>query len=905
MNRFSRNPRPPRIARWALLRFLRMKNQDAFAPELDELYQAKLERVVEWKADLWYWRQFLGFVIRFRSIQRGLDPEAQSGPLEKPSGGRAQGLDSFLQDVRFGIRTLGRRPLFTTVAIATLGLGIGATTTVYTVVDATLLRELPYPDADRLVSIWTSRLNSRDEWVTESLYGPEHRELQAHASTLEDVALYFYAGGSLQGHGDPMNLTVGEGSASLADVAGIQPQLGRWFRPEEVGPEKTFVAVLGDGLWRDRFGADPGVLGTTILLEHQPYTVIGVMPPEFRFKIGLFEGTQGLLSPTATGERPVWVPSGHNYGSQWYHATEGWSFEAIARLRPGVSLEAAQAEIEALVRGDTPADRIQVHVGRRGRLEMAGLPAHLLLLGIPSALLLLIACGNVATLLLGESEGRRGEIATRTAIGAGTSRIVRQLLTESSILGIAGSLVGFLVAVVATKALVVLAPATSAMETVGVNFSVFGFCSAAGVLAGITFGLAPALMLSRKRGSGLQTHGGRLTNRGSRSVNLVLGFEVALTVVLLIAGGLFTRTLMNLNAVDVGFDPENLVAFRAAIDDGAEGEERAIAYSDMIRRMEAVPGVEQATGSWSMPLLMSLWTEEVATDLTQLVEGAVLPRMSYDMVMPDYHETMGIPLLFGRHFTFADGKGAPPVVIVSESTARDLWPDQPAVGQRLKLGSEDDWFTVVGVVGDVKYGGLDSEPRSPIYRAYLQDPDQNGIRLVLTARTSVDPAGVVKQMETAARSAYPSVLLRAGTEMSGVISTTATDQRYRALLVMVFGLAAVLMAAVGIFGVVARAVARRSRELAIRLALGAETIGLKTLVLKRTLVTGGLGIVAGLVVAGSGSRLLAGVLFGVEPSDPVTFLTVTGAVLVMCIVAGYLPARRLMQLQPARVLKEE
>ena len=275
----------------------------------------------------------------------------------------------------------------------------------------------------------------------------------------------------------------------------------------------------------------------------------------------------------------------HNYGARgghdWYYRKEGWSFEAIARLRPGVSVEAAHAEIESLVRGDTPADRIQVHMRRRDQIEVSGLPAQLLLLAVPSVLLLLIACGNVATLFLGESEGRRAEIATRVAIGAGTRRIVQQLLTECVLLGLAGSVAGVALAFGATRALVTFAPASSAIESIRVNLSVLGFSSVAGILAGIGFGLVPALRLSRRH-CGLRGHGGRLTRRGRRWINLVIGLEVALTVILLISGGLFTRTLLNLTAVDMGFEPEKLVALRAAIDDGLEGSERAVAYGEML-----------------------------------------------------------------------------------------------------------------------------------------------------------------------------------------------------------------------------------------------------------------------------------------------------------------------------------
>jgi hypothetical protein len=325
----------------------------------------------------------------------------------------------------------------------------------------------------------------------------------------------------------------------------------------------------------------------------------------------------------------------------------------------------------------------------------------------------------------------------------------------------------------------------------------------------------------------------------------------------------------------------------------------------MIDRIEAVPGVEGATASWAMPLLMGLWNDIVATEANGDLENSQLPILSYDIVLPDYHEVMEIPLLAGRYFTPEDAPGAEPVVIVSRSTAEDLWPDGPAVGQRLRFDTVPEWHTVVGVVEDVRYGGLDSEPRSPIYRPYLQNPGLNGIRLVLTARIDGDPAVLIPQLEAAARSAFPEVLLAEARIMDRVVSETATDQRYRAFMVICFGLAAVILTAVGIFGVVARAVARRARELAVRMALGADSGRLRRLVLGRILVTGAIGVGAGLLIAGLGSRFIESFLFAVPASDLLTYTVVPLVVLMTVLAAGLLPARRLWRLEPARILSGE
>lgn len=905
-----------RLLRWLLRGALGDEDAQVFQSEMEELYRHRMETRGHGAADSWRRRELRRvFLHGLAARVRGTPGRArvEERPCRQPGSGhdgltsRGATMDSLLQDVRFAFRMLGRRPLFTVMAVVTLGLGIGATATIYGIADGVLLKKLPYRDAHRLVSIWTERLDSAGNWVTQSLYAPEYRELLTGATTLEKVALYFFAGGSLQGRGDPMNLIVGEGTAELPEVAGIRPQLGRWFRPEEVGPDRVNVAVLGDALWRERFGSDPNVVGTTVLLEQRPYTIIGVMPPEFRFRLGLFQDPQGLLSPRDNGERPVWVPAGHNYGSGWHYEREGWSFEALARLRPGVSLDAARAEIGILIRGDTPPGRLRVHLARRDRMEVVGLPAQLFLLAVPSALLLLIACVNVATLLLGESEGRRAEITVRAAIGAGTGRIVRQLITESVVLGLAGSAVGIALAVTATRVLVAFAPATSAMESVRVSLPVLVFCCSVGMLAGAGFGLVPALTLGWGRGWSLQS-GGRSEARGaSGRVNVLVGLEVALTVILLVGGGLFARTLLNLGAVNMGYQPENLVAFRAAIENLSR-ERRATLYSEMLARMEAVPGVRAATGSWAMPLLMSLWNVTVETEGRGTSGGSRLPGLNNDVVMPNYHETMGIPLLTGRYLTSEDRPGAPPAVVVSKSLADRLWPDGEVLGRRVRLArgsSSSDWHTVVGVVGDVRYGGPDSDPVPVVYRPYLQNPGLQGMRLVLTARTAVDPRGVIAQLAAAARSVYPGVLLREARIMSTMVSESATDQRYRALFVAAFGLVAVALAAAGIFGVVARAVARRSRELAIRMALGADSGVLESLVLGRTLLAGAVGCGAGLIVSLWGSRLIARFLFGVQSSDPLVYSAVILTVLLVCAVAGYLPARRILLIEPSSVLKEE
>jgi predicted permease len=798
--------------------------------------------------------------------------------------------------------------MFTFMVLLALAFGIGATTTVFSLVQVTLLERLPYADPGRVVSIWTERLDSRGEWQTDMISPPEYFDLRDGAATLENVALHVTANMSLRGLGNPMDLGVGEGTAELAVVLGISPLLGRWFLPGEVGPDRHNVTVLGESFWREQFGSDPGVIGRTITLEDQPYTVVGVVPSVFRLRPDLPYRTRSLLRPRDEGERPLWVPLGHNYGvgDGLFSNRDATWFEAIGRLHPGASVEQAQAEAATLVRGDTPAERLRVVVKRRKELETAGLPSQLLVLALPSVLLLLIACGNVATLLLGEGVNRRVEIATRVAIGAGSRRIARQLLTESLLLGLLGSVAGALVAFGGMRVLVAFAPATSAVQRLDVNGTVLLFSCAAGIVAALVFGLVPAWFLGRQpAGSAVNQFRGSSTSQTRRVVGTVVALEIALTVVVLVGGGLFTRTLAKMFSVDLGFDVKNLVAIRTAIDKWPYPE-RGLTNQRILDRIEAVPGVEQATGSWAMPFVTSLWNDDVQIEGRAYREGDLLPRVPYDLVMPDYHEVMRVPLLAGRYLSETDGPESPRVVLVSESTARRLWPDRSALGERLRFGRDSLWHTVVGIVGDVVFTGLDRGASSPIYRAYMQSPSENGIRFVLIARTALDPRDVIPQLEEAARSVEPGLLIEEASVLSTAISLSATDHRYAALMLDFFAAAAIMLAAIGVVGVTARSVAQRTRELAIRLALGAESASLNRLVLRGSLLPALVGVTFGLLCAFWASRLISGFLFGVQSWDPLTYGVAVSLVLVVCLAASYLPARRALgAVQPAQVLKEE
>ncbi|MFC1640310.1 ABC transporter permease, partial [Gemmatimonadota bacterium] len=387
-----------------------------------------------------------------------------------------------------------------------------------------------------------------------------------------------------------------------------------------------------------------------------------------------------------------------------------------------------------------------------------------------------------------------------------------------------------------------------------------------------------------------------------RALSAVVGLEVALTVVLLVAGGLFTRTVWNLFAVDNGFNAENLVVLRTANDDSPSAERPRI-NQQIVERLEAIPGVVGATGSWAVPNVMGLWPADLEIEGQATGDGEHLPRVRYDIVLHNYHEVLGVPLIEGRYFTRTDGLGGVGAALVSESTAQRFWPDRSAIGERIKLSRDTVWSSVVGVVSDMKHQGPGEAAAAPVYIPYVQNPNRNGMRFAFTVRTGVDPGDISPQLAAAAREIEPNLLIKEALLLETVIARTATDQRYRALMVVIFGAAAIVLAAVGIFGVVARSLAQRTREMAIRVALGAEQSNLSRLVLRGSLYAAGVGIVGGLIGAFWASRLLSRFLFGVQSWDPATYGAVVSLVVVVCLTASYLPARRMLGIRPAEVLK--
>lgn len=809
---------------------------------------------------------------------------------------RASAMETLSQDIRFGLRTLRKRPLFALMSVATLGLGIGAATAIFSVVEGVILRPLPYERPEEVVSAWQTYPEWQEEpslahmWDWGYLAYPGYERWREGQTHFQDVAIHATTVRNLSGAGDPERITVGIASSSLFPVLGVQPILGRAFTAEEDEPGTVPVALLSYDFWRESSGGDESVLGTAIRLNEDPFTVVGVLPPGFEFRVMGFMGS--------TVEKPVWIPVGAD-GRQRREGSH--SYEAVGRLLPGATLEQATPEARNLIPAADEEEGHSVRLVSRKALEAGDLQTPLFLLLGASVVLLLIACGNVASLLMGELARRTHEMATRTALGAGRRRIVRQLLTESVILGLAGSGLGVLLAIWGTKALLSLAPALPRIGQVQVNPAVLSFGMGLGVLTGLLFGLAPAWALIR-RGS-RESLGMGWRSRGRRDSGFhggVISVELALTLILLVSGALLTRSLGNLMALDTGFAQDGLIMARAYLPSYryAESAERGAQVGRMQLALASVPGVRTASGTSSLPFFNA--PGSLSYGIEGRPEAEVLsPHTSLRLVLPGFFETMGIRILEGRGILDTDRAGGQPVAVISETMARRHWPDESPLGARILFG---DTLEVVGVAADVLHESLDAEPLATMYLPFHREA---GTSINFLVRTDMDPEALFPSIREAIWSVDGETPISRVATLPSLIRNSARDERFRAILMVVFALCAALLAGAGVFGVTSRSVAQRSKEMGIRKALGAQPAGLVKLALSGALRAGLVGVAMGLLGAFWASRLLARYLFELQPWDPPIYAAVAGALLALALAASYIPARRAGRVPPMEVLREE
>lgn len=836
------------------------------------------------------------------AIRHGIAAWAETGQIE-PSIEQGGMMDSVFQDLRFALRSLARRPLFATIAVLTLALGIGGTTAIFSVVDGVLIRDLPYRDPSSLVSVWKAWPSWRGQGLLDSVWDhirfplADYLNIRDHAETLGDIEAYTVRRYVLTGDGSAEEVSVGLATEGLFSLLGVHPILGRAFSERETVPVATRgprVALLSHELWVSRFGGEPGVLGRAIVMSGEAYEVVGVLPPDFRLVSDMVtSGENGGV--TDAGIRDVWAPLGRA------ETDCGNCLEVLVRLAPGHSVGDARREMQGLLidhPGDPP-DQIARVVEYKQRL-VRGFGAPLLVLFGAAAVLLLIACLNVAGLLVGEAMRRHQEIAVRSALGAGRWRIARQLLTESALLGLIGAAAGIVLARLGIAALLSVAPPIPRLEEVGVSGRVLAFAIGTGIATGIAFGLAPALSLIGPRG----VLAARGVSRGREIRWLhggVVSIQLGLTVILLVAGGLFGRSLTRLMSIDPGFNPEGLATFAFDVPRARATSDETIAQfqAEVFRVATAVAGVSTVSATSELPFPGGKWSRSFALEPDGPMSEIAMWHRS---VRPNYHETMGIPLLAGRMLSEADGPGAPDVILVSESFAEQVWPGESALGKRIyKTGPVGGW-TVVGVVGDVRHKTLGAAAEPTIYRTTAQAPMR---RLYLVARTNHDPASIMAVLQQSIWAEYPDTPITEAGVMTTLVRDSEADDRFRAVLMWTFSALAVLLASVGVFGVMARAVASRTREIGIRTALGARGTALIALVLRDGLICATIGIGIGLI----GATWLAGVirhlLYDLDARDPLTYVVVALLAMMVCVVAAYVPARRILGVSPMEALTDE
>ncbi len=802
-------------------------------------------------------------------------------------------MNNLLQDLRYGFRMLLKHKSFTVVAIIALGLGIGANTAIFSLVNGVLLRPLPYPDADRIV--YFEGQNLQRGIAQSNISAPDFEDWTNQSDAFAHTAFYWTGGAAFAaGNGEPERVPRAGVTSAFFDVLGVQPMVGRGFLVEEHQPNATPVAILSEGLWKRRFGSDSDIIGKTITISARPVTVIGVMPSGFEFP----------------EEAQIWTPAGVNTAEE---TRDNRSYSAIGRLKPGVKLEQAQTQISAINQqlASAHADTNKgwdVHLAILHELLVRAVRPSLLVLLGAVALVLLIACANVANLLLARAAARQKEIAIRTALGASRTRVIRQMLTESLLLSVLGGCLGLLLSVWLTELLVSMNPPDSPrLSEVSLDYRVLAFTIALTGLTGILFGLAPALQASRLNVSGSLNEGGR-TGTGYRRTDarsLLLIGEVALSLILLVGAGLLIKSFFRLQDVKPGFNPERVLIASLSLP-GAKYKEdsrRVEFFRELTTRLQALPGVEAAGAGLNLPLGASnyLIGRGFIPDGRPMTADETVGAM-YSTATPGYFEALQIPLLAGRLFTERDNADAPKTVIINRTAAiKSFGSEAAALGKRLTIWRDEKFpREIVGVVGDVKPAALAEDGGAQIYTPHAQDGSWGFLTVVL--RTTAAPAAMTATLRREVLRLDKDQPIYNVRTMEDVVAQSIGTRRVSMLLVSVFAGAALILAAVGIYGVMAYSVTQRTQEIGIRMALGAQAGDVLRMVVRQGMTLTIIGIAAGLAGAFVLTRVIANLLFGVSANDPATFLAISALLVSVSFLACYLPGRRAAKLDPMKAL---
>ena len=809
-----------------------------------------------------------------------------------------QMLEAFGQDLRFAGRQLAKSPGFALVVVLTLALAVGATTSIFSVVHGVLLQPLPFVEPDRLMSVFPT-----EEGKPGSFSAPNFLDWSKASRTVSAAAAYTSASLNLSGDGgEPERLEAMQVGARFFSILGARPVAGRWFAANEDQEGAAKVAVISEELWRRRFGGDAGVIGRSINLDNEPYTVVGIVAREDQYLAGA----------------DVWIPL---VFPDWALASRGgvW-LDVIARLKPGATLEQAQVEAKTIA-ARLEKQYPESNTGESMSLsplqeEMVGdVRTPLLVLMGAVASVLLIACVNVANLLLVRATSREGEVAIRTALGAGRGRIVRQLLTESLVLAIVGGVAGVGLAVWLTRGLVALAPQeTPRLEEVGVDATVLLFALGITLVTGLLFGLAPAFQASRPDLTMALKEVAR-SSRGhaaTRARNVLVVAEIALAVVLLAGAGLLLRSFARLQDVELGFQPDKVVTFNLSLpssqfaegDDGARLRSFAISLQERLRQL---PGVTAAgVAAHAMPLGDTTFSLSFDVEGRSPKPPGEKDSLRIGFVAPDFLRTLGIPVLRGRGLTEHDRDGAPQVVLLNETAARRFFPGEDPLGKRILLGWSEDGVPkggeVVGIVGDFKQRALEREVEPELFLPFLQVPMEN---LAIVVRTTAEPAAVAGAARAAVREIDPTLPLYGLQTLDEVVAASESQPKFYLLLLGGFAAIALVLAAVGIYGVIAYAVHQRTQEIGIRMALGATRLRVLRMVVRQGLVLAVVGAVAGLAGALFATRGMQSLLYQVSATDPPVYGAVAVVLVLVAALASWLPARRAARTEPQLALRGE
>lgn len=833
-----------------------------------------------------------------RAARRSPPPEAV--PLGAASG---RGVGVLRGDFRYALRMLRRNPVFTIAVMLTLSLGIGASTAIFTVVDAVLLRSLPFADADRLVQVWED--TDRYDFPTHDLpTSPANFEdWRSQEKSFEGMGAFRFSPTVLTGVGDPDQLWLAQVTPGLFPVLGVPPAMGRFLREEEGRPGGASSVLIGDGIWRTRLGADPAVIGRTLVLDGKPYTIVGVMPRGFRFPLPtmypiLRQMQVDLWTPL------IIDPSAAPRGAR--------ALAVVARLAPEATLASAGADmtlVHARLAEEYPGNvgRWTVHVVPLSKQVRGDLSRPLLMLLACVSLVLLIACMNVANLLLARGEARRHEIAIRAALGASRGRLAAQLLVESLLLSLGGGALGLLLAWAGVGPLTSLLPAGFPRASeIAVDGRVALFALGATLLTGVLFGTLPSLRLARAGAPGVMRESGRGNTqgrRGRRADMLLVGAQVALATVLLIGAGLLLRSFFSLAGVDPGFRTDHLIGGNLTLSAAKypDAERRRAFYERVGERVRGLAGVEAAAVSGLLPFT---GVEEfdgftIEGGPAEATEDRPPARMY--IVDPHYFETTGMPLVRGRALQPTDRSDSPPVVVINASFARRYFPGGDPIGRRLSMENGPP-VSIVGVVGDVRFSALDAEPAIEFYFPLTQ-ADWGTSWLV--ARTAGDPKAMIQSLRRAVQDIDPDQPLSRIATMDRLISDSMAQRRLQMVLLGAFAALALVLAVTGLYGVLAHATARRAAEMGVRLALGARPGEVVAMVVGKGMRAVAAGAVLGLAGALAFSRVIASLLYGVSARDPLTFIVVPLVLGSIALVAAWIPARRAARIDPVITLRFE